>query len=105
MISVRSPFGSAQTMSVLASVVSHTDVLVLLEQFSGTAFSVTVLLQSSPRFRVNTLYIWHLRVDLAAYQDCIQWQIDEHVIRLQAEAAVDRWERERFRFEFDDGSD
>ena len=93
-------------MSLFASVARNTDVLILLEQYSGTVLCVTRLLQGSPRLlRANTLFIWNLRVDLEAYQSCIQWQIDEHVIRLQAEAAVDRWERERFRYEFDDGSD
>ena len=93
-------------MSLLASVARNTDVLVLLELYSGTAVCVTRFLQGSPRLlRANTLFIWNLRVDWEAYQSCIQWQIDEHIIRLQAEAAVDRWERERFRYEFDDGSD
>ena len=86
-------------MSVLSSVARNTDVLVLLEAFSGSANDVIrLLLVSVNKARANLLVLWNIQADWAALQDYRDQQISAHILQLEAEHAADVWEYQ-FRFE------
>ena len=93
-------------MTMVARIARNFDVLTLLEAFTGTVCGVTRLLLASPAvLKANSLYTWRVKVDLDAYRQCVDWQIDNHVWQLQAEEAVARWEWQRYRCEELDADD
>ena len=82
-------------MSLFCQVIRITDVLDLVEEFTGSANHVVAcFLAGGTRRYINTLVYTGIVVARDAYEQCQQAVIDRHVWALEAEAAVQLYENQ-----------